>query len=327
MIGKLSSEQLNDIVFRHLTFKRPEVMVRPSVGEDCAVIRVGDHAVVLSTDPITGTANAVGKLAVNINLNDIASNGVAPMGLMLTVLAPVGTSLDALEQVIADAARTAESNGVEIIGGHTELTDAVNRIVISAVAIGIQPHEQVLSLKKISVGDVIMLTKAVAIEGTGILACEKASELEVAIGAEALKEAKGFLELTSVVKEGLIAGNVKVKAMHDVTEGGLLGAVWEMCYGAGLGCMIHECDIPIHVVTQQICDYFDIDPLRLISSGAMLIVVAPEAVDQLGALMGEAGVSIQEIGVITESEYLIELEGEVFEIAPPQGDALFEVLG
>lgn len=327
MIGKLTSEQLNEIVFKHLKYKRPEVVVRPSIGEDCAVLRAGDHAVVLSTDPITGTANHVGKLAVNINLNDIASNGVAPLGLMLTILAPVGTTLEALEQVMADAAKTAAENHVEIIGGHTEITDAVNRLVVSAVAVGLQPMEQVISLKGIEPGDVLMLTKAVGLEGTAILATEKQAELSEALGSEAVAEAMALIDQTSVVKEGVLAGGLGVRAMHDVTEGGLLGAVWEVCQGAGLGCILHDTQIPIHSLTQQICDYFDIDPLRLISSGAMLLVVPVERVDALGVAMAEAGVSIQEIGVITEAECLIELEGELYEITPPEGDALFEVLG
>lgn len=327
MIGKLTSEQLNEIVFKHLKYKRPEVVVRPSIGEDCAVIKAGDHAVVLSTDPITGTANHVGKLAVNINLNDIASNGVAPLGLMLTILAPVGTTLQELEQVMADAAQTAAENHVEIIGGHTEITDAVNRLVVSAVAVGLQPMEQVISLKGIAPGDVLMLTKAVGLEGTAILATERQAELSEAIGPEAVAEAMAFIDQTSVVKEGVLAGGLGVRAMHDVTEGGLLGAVWEVCHGAGLGCILHDTQIPIHSLTQQICDHFDIDPLRLISSGAMLLVVPSEGVDTLGTAMAEAGVSIQEIGVITEAECLIELEGELYEITPPEGDALFEVLG
>lgn len=327
MIGKLTSEQLNEIVFKHLTFKRPEVMIRPSVGEDCAVVKIGDQALVISTDPITGSSSSVGKLAVNINLNDIASNGVEPMGLMLTVLAPVGTSLQELEQVISDAALAAAEHGVEIIGGHTEITDAVNRMVVSAVALGIQPANQVLSLKNIQVGDVILLTKTVGIEGTGILASEKAAELEAVLGAEGLKEAKAFLDQTSVVKEGLIAGRIGVSAMHDVTEGGLLGAVWEMCHGAGLGCLIHESSIPIHSLTKQICDHFEIDPLRLISSGAMLIIAPQSQVDPLSLALQAAGVPVQEVGVVTEEAFVIDLEGEFFEIAPPEGDALFEVLG
>lgn len=326
MIGKLTSDQLNAIVFKHLTYRRPEVIVRPSVGEDCAVLQVGDQALVITTDPITGTAHQIGQLAVDVNLNDIASNGLAPMAMMLTVLAPVNTSLEELERVIADAARAAADQGVEIIGGHTEITDAVNRIVVSAVALGIQPLASVNSLKDIASGDVILLTKSVGLEGTGIIAHEKAQDLLEILDQEALEEAQAFTKSISVVKEGGIAGGFGPKAMHDVTEGGLLGAVWEMCAGANKGCIIDEALIPIHALTQQICDYFDIDPLRLISSGAMLIIAAKESVEPLCAALERQAISVQEIGYITESECLIASEGEIFEISPPEGDALYEVL-
>lgn len=326
MIGKLTTDQLNEIVFKQLKYRRPEVLVRPGVGEDCAVVKVGDQAVVLSTDPITGTANQVGKLAININLNDIASNGVAPLGIMLTILAPVGTTLETLAQVMADASREAAANQVEIIGGHTEITDAVNRIVVSAVALGIQPLDKVISLKGVEPGDVMLLTKAVGLEGTAIIASECAVLIEDHLGEAVVEEARALLAHTSVVREGVIAGAFPIRAMHDVTEGGLLGAVYEMCTGSGRGCILHEAQVPINAITHQICDLFDVDPLRLISSGAMLMIVPREHVDALGSALTEAGIPVQEIGVITEAECLIEVEGELFEIPPPEGDALYEVL-
>jgi hydrogenase expression/formation protein HypE len=327
MIGKLTSEQLHSVVFKHLTYKREEVILRPSIGEDCAAVSFGEHALIISTDPITGTGSEVGKLAVNINLNDIASNGVAPIGLMMTILAPVGTPLDAIEAVMAQAGKEAEKHGVEIIGGHTEITDAVNRLVVSAVAIGSQPTKDVLSLKKIEVGDIILMTKMAGLEGTGIIAYEKADELEDILGSCALSDAKAFLDQTSVVAEGVASGKFAVHAMHDVTEGGLLGAIWELCHGAGVGCLIDESCIPVHSITMKICDYYGIDPLRLISSGALLIIVKEAIVSELTKAIEALGVSVQEIGVITEQECLIDVEGELFTIEPPVGDELYTVLG
>lgn len=326
MIGKLTSDQLKDVIFKHITYKRDEVLVRPGIGEDCAVVAFGEQALVISTDPITGTGSELGKLAVNINLNDIASNGVAPLGIMLTILAPIGTPLSEIEGVMAQAGQEAAKHKVEIIGGHTEITDAVNRIVISAVAIGSQPIGDVMKIGSVQLGDLIMMTKHAGLEGAGIIAFEKAAELAPIIGADCVEEAKAFLSQTSVVTEGILAGRHDIHAMHDVTEGGLLGGVWELCHGAGVGCILHESMIPIHSLTQQICDYYEVDPLRLISSGALLMIVPPGAADALSKALFAAGVSIQEIGVITESECLIELEDELFAIDPPEGDALYEVM-
>ncbi len=326
MIGKLTSDQLKDVIFKHITYKREEVLVRPGIGEDCAVVSFGEQALVISTDPITGTGAALGKLAVNINLNDIASNGVAPLGIMLTILAPVGTPLSEIEEVMAQAGQEAAKHKVEIIGGHTEITDAVNRMVISAVAIGSQPLKDVMKIGSIVPGDLILMTKHAGLEGAGIIAFEKAEELTPIIGADAVVEAQEFLSHTSVVTEGVLAGQFAVHAMHDVTEGGLLGGIWELCHGARVGCILHESMIPMHSLTQQICDFYEVDPLRLISSGALLMIVPPSEVDELSKTLFAAGVAVQEIGIITESDCLIELEDEIFAIEPPEGDALYEVM-
>jgi hydrogenase expression/formation protein HypE len=326
MIGKLTSSQLKEMVFKHLVYKRPEVLIRPAIGEDCAAVDFGEEVLIISTDPITGTASEVGKLAVNINLNDIASNGVVPFGLMLTILAPVGTSLEEIEMVIAQAAKEAEKNEVEIIGGHTEITDAVNRIVVSAVAIGKQPKSELIRTSNIAIDDVILMTKSVGLEGTGIIAFEKESELVEAFGVGAVIDAKALLEMTSVVKEGVLAGKFDVHAMHDITEGGLLGAVWELCDAANLGCIIDTSAIPIESITAQICDYYEIDPLRLISSGSLLIIASEVTAELVMKKLGVEGVNAQIIGKIVDDVCLIDDEGELFEITPPEGDALYDVL-
>lgn len=327
MIGKLTSNQLKEMVFKHLTYRRPEVLIRPAVGEDCAAVDFGEEVLIISTDPITGTASEVGKLAVNINLNDIASNGVAPFGLMLTVLAPVGTSLEEIEMVMSQAAIEAEKNQVEIMGGHTEITDAVNRIVVSAVAIGKQPKSELIKTSDIAVDDVIIMTKTVGLEGTGIIAFEKEAELTTQFGPEMVADAKKLLDQTSVVKEGVLAGKFKIHGMHDVTEGGLLGAIWELCDASGLGCIIDTASIPIQSSTALICDHYDIDPLRLISSGSLIIIACEETAEILLKKFDEEGVDAQVIGKIIDDACLIDDEGELFEIPPPEGDALYDVLG
>lgn len=119
-------------------------MVRPSIGEDCAVVNYGDYNCILSTDPITGATNEIGRLAVHINCNDIASNGVAPLGIMLTILAPEGTTVEDIDTIMEQAAKEADVLNVEILGGHTEITSAVNRIVISATAIGKQSASKLI---------------------------------------------------------------------------------------------------------------------------------------------------------------------------------------
>lgn len=326
MQGKLTVKQLENAILSHLQFRHPQVLKRSGVGEDCAVIKCGDQAVVLSTDPITGAATDIGQLAVNINLNDLAANGCTPIGIMLTIMAAPNTPLEQIERIIADAAQLAQSHGVEIIGGHTEWTDAVNRLVVSAVAVGTQPLDKALPLTPIQAGDVLLLTKSVGLEGTGIIAGEHSAELRVQLGDAVVDEAIDLLAQTSVVKEGLIAAAFDIKAMHDVTEGGLLGGVWEMCHGAKIGCVINAAAIPVHSTTAKICDYYGIDPLRLIASGSLLIAISPKEAEKLMQALDAAAIAVQQIGVFDDSaEKLIYDEGEFFEIPEPEGDALYEI--
>lgn len=326
-IGKVETHILEKCVFNQLQFKHPQVLVRGSVGEDCAVVAFGTDNLVITTDPITGTTADIGSLSIDIVCNDLASNGIRPLGILLTLMLPVGTTEKELADVMSAAAKRALELEVEIIGGHTEVTAAVNRMVISATAIGKQPADQLIQNCASQPGDVILLTKSIGLEGAGILAYEKEKDLEKIFTAEALQRVKGFLKQTSVVAEGLIASAFKPHAMHDVTEGGLLGALYEMCTAARIGCSVQTEKLPLEPEVIQLCSYFQIDPLRLISSGAMLMVVPPERSEALTSALTAAGIPCTAIGVMTEGESKRLYVGEEFiAIEPPQSDALYDVL-
>ncbi len=277
--GKLDSEVLKRIIFDNIKFKRDEIITRPGIGEDCAEIDFGESVCVMSTDPITASVNDIGRLSIHISCNDIASNGVQPLGIMLAVMLPVGTTEEDIETIMKQAASAAELMEVEIIGGHTEITPAVNKPVIVSTAIGRQPKNK--SKAEIKPGDKIFITKFCGIEGTGIIACDRRDEMKSILTPDEIAEAESMLDMVSVVKEGVIAGNIGVSAMHDITEGGVLGAVWELCQVAGLGALIDTAEIPVKPVTQKICAHFDIDYLRLISSGCMLIIAPPAKQQEL----------------------------------------------
>ncbi len=134
--GKLDFDDLKNIIFHNKTVKRSEVKVRNDVGEDCSIIDFGDCEAIFSTDPITGAEKNIGKLAVHVNCNDIASAGGEPLGLMVTILAPVTSTLDDINNVMKEINEEAAKINVEIIGGHTEVTSAVNKMVISVTVIG-----------------------------------------------------------------------------------------------------------------------------------------------------------------------------------------------
>ena len=281
--GKLDSDMLRQIVFGKITYRNDDVKVRPGIGEDCALIDFGDYDCVMSTDPISSTVSDIGRLAIHITCNDIASNGIQPLGIMLACMLPEGTTDADVEEIMEQAGTTAAEVGVEIIGGHTEITPAVRQPVIVSTAIGKAPAGTSQDGNDMKPGDFIMMTKAVGLEGTGIIACDHEEELRAACGPdgerlvsdEEIAKAKSFLDLVSVVPEGVAAGKVGTHGMHDITEGGILGAVWEMC---------------------QISR----NPLRLISSGSMIIIVPKDKRAEMEEAMRAAGVDASVIGIIKE---------------------------
>ncbi len=325
-VGKLKASDLRELIFNNIEGRRKEILTDPKIGGDCAVMDFGEKVAYISSDPITGTSEELGKLAVNINCNDIATAGVEPVGLMLTILAPEGTTREELDRIMRDAQAECKKIGVSIIGGHTEITRVVNQIVASVTAIGIGDKKDYKSREETADGDILVLTKGVGIEGTGIIAYERENDILENLGEDILVEAKGMLDKTSVVKEGLVASSY-VKGMHDVTEGGILGAVWEMSEFYGLGAEVYREKLVIHRSTKALCDHFQIDPLRLISSGSMLLVVSPENYEVLGEKLSSEGIEWSNIGRLTEEKSKVMISGcFIEEIGEPESDELYKVV-
>lgn len=325
--GKLDSKLLESIVFKNITYQRPEVITRPGIGEDCAVVNFGDYECILSTDPITGASDEIGSLAVHISCNDIASNGVAPLGILLTVLLPVGTTVEEIETIMKQAGETARELEVEIIGGHTEITPAVVKPVIISTALGRARRGTSPQAGKIQPGDRILMTKEAGLEGTGIIASDHRERLKGILTEDEWQEAVHMLRRVSVVKEGVIAGSIGAVAMHDITEGGVLGAVWEMCEIASVGATVQLENIPVSNVTKKICLHFGLDWLRLISSGCMLIIVRPDKGEAMEQALKAADISVSCIGEIRprgEGTCLL-VAGERKLIDPPDSDELYRV--
>ncbi len=328
-VGKLDSDVLQNIVLDRISYRRAEVKTRAGVGEDCAVVDFGAYDCVVSTDPITAAVSEIGRLAIHISCNDIASNGIEPLGITLAVMLPVGTTVHDVECIMTQAGEAAAAAGVEIIGGHTEVTQAVNQPVIVSTAFGRALSDASQSAHDMKSGDYVFLTKWAGMEGTGIIASDFEAALTDVLTAEELTEARSLLKDVSVVKEGVAAGKIGTGGMHDVTEGGILGAVWEMCHIAGLGAVLWEDCIPLHPSTVKIAAHFGLHPLRLISSGCMMVVAAPEKKEALMAAIGAAGVPISCIGQILPPDgglHLVRADGAIEEITPPEPDELYKVV-
>lgn len=317
-VGKLDNGTLERLIINKIKCRRPEVKKSAAVGEDCAVIDFGEYNCVLSTDPITGAVNDIGRLAVNVSCNDIASNGVEPLGILLTVLLPPSITEEQMSQIMADAADEAAKLNIEILGGHTEITPVVTVPVISATALGRQTTAEAVD-RKIEPGDFFVMTKAAGIEGTGIIVSDYGDELGDVLTDEEREFAVSLLEHTSVVKEGVIAGRLGVGPMHDITEGGVLGAIWELCRTSGVDADIDTSKVPLYDVTAKVCKHYGLNPYRLISSGSMMMAVQPDKYDALMDGLAGAGIGAACIGRAVAA-------GEGMDIAAPSADELFKVI-
>lgn len=320
--GKIPPELLKSLVFNNIKVKSKEVILRPEIGEDCAAIDFGSQACVLSTDPITAAVKGAGALAIHISCNDVATSGVRPVGIMVTILAPPEATEDDIRRVMEDAGEAAARLGVEIIGGHTEVTSAVNRLVISTTALGKVLKDRIVRSSGAQAGDDVIMTKWAGLEGTSIIAADKEKEINGRLSPEEIQEAKSFIENISVVEEGIIAGEFGASSMHDVTEGGIFGAAWEIAESSNKGIDIFVDEIPVREVTKKICNIYGIDPYRLISSGAMLITAKNGA--ELVRIFKEKGIPSAIIGRITELDRKIIRNGETLPLSPPDVDELFK---
>lgn len=320
-IGKLSTEDLNKLINCN-NVRRSDVRIKSKIGEDCSVVNFGEYECVLSTDPITASDHNIGKLAVNVNVNDIASCGVEPVGILVTILAPQSASIDDLKCIMNDISSETSKYNMEILGGHTEVTDSVNRIIVSCTVIGKCVKGKAVSTSCAKAGDDIIVTGHIGYEGTSILAHDYEEKIKSILTEKEIEEAKKYSNDISVLNAGLICGKFGVSAMHDITEGGLLGALYEMADASGVGFKIYKNKIPVSKVTRKLCKGLGIDELRFISSGSMLI--STKRGDILKNILSENNIFSEIIGKITESGKILEDNGSKIEVEPPHSDELYK---
>ena len=298
--GKLPAELLAAYL-QDLGVADPAVLVGASPGEDVAALDVTDAEVLVAHgDPITLTTADLGRYAVIVNANDIATSGAEPRWLLATILLPVGTSATEALHLLGAIAATCREQGIAPIGGHTEITAAVTQPVVSGTMLGVLRRADLRDKRGAREGDRVVLTKALAVEGTALLATELGERLlELGMDEDELGRCRAFAERLSVVPEARIAaGFAGVRAMHDVTEGGLATAVLELSVACGRGIVVDRAAVPVYAETARICALLDADPLGLIGSGSLLICCAPEQRDALYETLRSAGIAATDIGEV-----------------------------
>ena len=280
--GKIPINILKDVVFKNLGAQRSEVILGPSAGVDGAVLDFGNKNAIVSMDPITGAVERIGWEAININANDVATFGVEPAFFFSCIMLPEGADSKIIEVITTQMHNAAKQLGIAIVGGHCESTPGLANPIVVGCIVGLTEKGKYVTAGGAKAGDKLILTKSAGIEGTAILASDREAQLSKTFDATLLDSAKSFYKQISVVKDALTAYKAGgVHAMHDPTEGGILNGIHEMADAAGLGVRIFEEKITVEPETSKICRFYDIDPLQLISSGALLISADPQAAPKI----------------------------------------------
>lgn len=325
--GKIDLGNLKDIITFYTGVKKPETLLRPNIGEDCCIIdlkSLKDEVMLISSDPITFTSKDIGKLAVIVNTNDIYASGGKGYGIILNILLPENKTLEDFRETMNQIHNECIVHNLEILGGHTEVTDVVNDIVISVTIIGTSSKEEIVKTSTSKEGDLIFLTKTLGIEGTTILYNEFREELQDLLNEDEKKEIKKFCMNLSIKKECEILKNFKITSMHDVTEGGLIGALFEMSISSHNGFRIFKDKIDIHSVTKKICDYLNKDIYHLISSGSLIFTCEKDQKDIILEEFRKQNINCSLIGeVIPDGNYFIN-DGEDIEKHFDISDSFFE---
>lgn len=321
--GKLEWDDLESIIKEGNSVNREEVKVNSGIGEDCSVVNFGEYDCILSTDPITGAIDNIGKLAVNINCNDLASAMAEPIGILVTILAPTTSSLEDIKNIMKDIGNEARKLNIAILGGHTEVTEAVNKMVVSCTVIGKTLKDKYVTTKGAKLGDSIIVTKDLCLEGTAILSADYKKYLKGILTEDEIIEALNYNSSISVLKDAMLLRELPVSSMHDITEGGVLGALYEMVMASNLGFKVEDEKMPVTKISKKICERFKIDPLRLISSGSMLLTSSfPEKIKRA---LEENGIKATTIGEITEKGYILSKNGIGYAVDSPKRDELFNL--
>ncbi|HMB85159.1 MAG TPA: AIR synthase family protein, partial [Methylomirabilota bacterium] len=284
----------------------------PRLGEDAAVVDMGDRYLVATADPITFATDEAGWYALHVNANDIAVRGARPTWFLATVLLPEGAATDALvERLFADLGEACAELGVALIGGHTEVTAGLPRAIVSGCMLGEVEKDRLVTTGGARPGDTLLLTKGVPLEGAAIVARERAAEAgRRGVAADVVKRAQDFLRRPgiSVVPEARAAcAAARVHAMHDPTEGGVATACWELAQAADVGLRVDRERIPVLREGRVLCEAFGLDPLGTIASGSLLLAVDPGDAEGVIAACRGAGVDCAAIGRVTDASQGVSL--------------------
>jgi hydrogenase expression/formation protein HypE len=310
-VGKLPADLLERLIDRYVAAD-PRIVVGPGIGQDVTIIQMGDRLLVAKTDPVTFATDQIGWYAVHVNANDIACSGATPRWFLATLLLPEkGATAELAETIFAQVADACRQLGVSLCGGHSEVTHGLTRPIVVGQMLGEVAPDRYVTSAGAEVGDLLILTKGIAIEGTALIANEKHAELGGLLSPARLDRCRAMLRTPgiSVVRDAQLAlAQGGVHALHDPTEGGVATGLWELAHAAGVGLIVDQQRLPILPDCAILCDHFGLDPLGLIGSGALLIVAVADAAPAIVKRLEAEGISANTIGRVVPAEQSCQIQ-------------------
>jgi hydrogenase expression/formation protein HypE len=325
-LGKLPAEQLAQFL-TSFTRSDPRVIVGPGIGEDAAVLDVGDRYIVAKSDPVTFASDDIGWYAVHVNANDIACTGALPRWFLCTALLPerrAGASM--VDSIFRQIRRACDEVGALLVGGHTEITYGLDRPILVGTMLGEVDPAGLVKTSGAHPGDAIVLTQGVAIEGTAIIAREMREDLLTRRGypSDFIEHCSGFIYRPGISVVGAAqaaCAATRVHAMHDPTEGGLATALWELATAARVGLEIDAWAVPVFEETRSLCNEYGLDPWGLIASGSLLLVVDAEDAQRVCNALRQADIEAVVIGRVTPRANGVTLRPSGLESSEQRGEA------
>jgi hydrogenase expression/formation protein HypE len=302
-MSKFSVDVLNRCVYPYFKPDDPDVLLGAVFGEDVALTRLGEQLLASHVDPIVGAVQDIGWLAVHVACNDIATCGAQVRWILLLVLVPSKDDEDLLEKIMRDVARARDELNVTIIGGHTGYSANLSRPLVAVTALGTLIDREPILTKGAQVGDHILVSKGIALEGTAILASDFAkSARQLGLSQGDIDEAKCLMGAVSVIPEADIFAQNGASSMHDVTRGGLLETLLETASLSDVGMQVQFDRIPIPEIVDRFARRFGYDPLKMISSGTLLATVPPDHLEAAMQQLDERGILCADIGEVVPGQ-------------------------
>jgi hydrogenase expression/formation protein HypE len=326
-LGKLPPEVMERYLFGMTGARSGKVVVEPSVGLDFGVVRLGatktkGRFLIVSSDPITGVVERAGWYAINVSANDVATSGNGPEFLQSVILLPEDATEGDVGKLSSEMHRTASGLGVAIVGGHTELTPGLRRPIVVTTAFA--TADSYVTASGAREGDSLLMTKTAGVEGTAIIGTD--ARFNEKLDRKTVAAAGMYFQMFSVVEEAVGAYRTGVvHAMHDCTEGGVLGALYEMATASELGLVVAEKDIPISKETRTICAAVGVDPLKLISSGTLLVAVERGEEARVLEAISSAGSSAKVIGRFAGKKIVTTRGGSARELTTAPRDEIWRL--